>query len=124
MAKPKSPFFVISRIMNRTAKYPEIAATSIERIIAAPNVKSTSNAAGSLTILYSSNTSPPRIAGIDIRKEKSAALLRSIRIPNAPAIVEPERETPGSTPIACIPPMTSASFVKTSSPFFCGTSAR
>ena len=32
-----------------------------------------------------------------------------MRMPKAPAIVEPERDTPGSTPIACIPPITSAS---------------
>ena len=56
-----------------------------------------------------SSTAPPMIDGMDSRKEKSAAVRRSSPANSAPAIVEPERDTPGSTPTACIAPTASAS---------------
>ena len=49
------------------------------------------------------------IAGIDIKNEKSAAVLRFSPAKSAPEIVLPERDTPGNTPTPCMQPMISAS---------------
>ena len=57
-----------------------------------------------------SRTAPPAIAMMDSRNEKSAAAFRFSPENSAPAMVEPERETPESVPSPCMAPMISASF--------------
>ena len=66
-----------------------------------------------LSTCLSSSTAAPRIAGMLIIKEKSAALLRLRPLARPPAMVEPLRLTPVNVPTHCISPMISASLALT-----------
>ena len=53
------------------------------------------------------------MAGMDIRKAKSAARLRERPLATPPEMVLPERDRPGRMATACITPMATASYQRT-----------
>ena len=83
-------------------------------IIIAPSEMSEAPEAEPLRMSIPSSSASPRIGGITIRNENCASfsLLSPSRSPVA--MVEPERDRPGSTATACAKPMTNASAMEIS----------
>ena len=70
------------------------------------------NASSPLTALSTSRSASPRMGGMTMRNENCASFSFLLPSKMPVAIVEPERERPGSTAAACAKPMMKASFIE------------